>query len=197
MEGAFPWTIYAPPETDTGPSGDPVVQDVQFFQFDIIVKDSKAAPRTGWVFMTLVYDKRIPYRDNWDQMIPLGVMWGGDPTVISPIDPPYPELYETWINPKAPTYSTETLGWGGRLSGPNDGAVIEPAYLDEEGLIPRLPASSCMACHISAEYPFQSFLLPDPIVDGNPRTKDGVLYPYTPGSANWMKYFQSGGGPMP
>ena len=194
MKGAFPWQMYIPPETDNGPSGDAVVQDVQFFQFDIIVKDSYAAPRTGWVFMTLVYDKSFPHRDNWDQMIPLGVMWGNDPEVVSPIEPPYPELGETWINPQAPTYSTETLGWGGRLSGPNDGAVIQPAYLEGQGLVDRLPASSCMSCHLTAQYPFQSFLLPVPLENGEPRIKDNALYPYTPASANYMSYHQSNPG---
>lgn len=194
MKGAFPWKIYAPPDTGNGPSGAPVVQEVHLFQLDIIVKDSVSAPRTGWIFSTLVYDNRIKSGDNWSKMIPLGGMWGNDPTVVTPIKPPYPPLRENWINPKAPEYAKETLGWGDRLSGPNDGAVIEPAYVNGK-MIKRLPASSCMSCHSSAEYPAKSFLLPVPLVKINkewvPRMENGNLWPYTPASADWTSYFQS------
>ena len=41
-------------------SGKLVVQNLRVMQFDIIVKDSEAAPETGWVFATFVYDKSAP-----------------------------------------------------------------------------------------------------------------------------------------
>ncbi len=173
LEGAVSWPIYAVP--DDGSSKDPVLQNVSFFQFDIIVKDSVASPTTQWVFTTLVYDKNAP-GDNWDKMVALGAMWGNDPTVISPqgCDPikgDCPALNETWINPAAPVYAKETLGWGGRLSGPNDGAVdTNAAVIQADGSVKpyngRYAMSSCMSCHQSAEYPLQNFLLPSPSVCG-------------------------------
>jgi hypothetical protein len=41
-------------------------------QFDIIGKDTIAAPKTGWVFATLVYDARAKGNDAWDKMVSLG-----------------------------------------------------------------------------------------------------------------------------
>ena len=80
-------------------------------------------------------------------MVPLGAMWGDDPGVNSPITPPYPKLQESVINAKAPVYSRETLGWGGRLSGPNDGAVTQVAKnVDTKTVYKNLALSSCMSC---------------------------------------------------
>jgi hypothetical protein len=116
MSGAQLWKIYVPIGGVT-PTPPPQVMPSYVAQFDIIVKDSQSSPKTGWVFMTLVYDKSAP-GDIWDKMVPLGVQWGDDPEATRADMP----LQENWINPKAPLYSTETLGWGDRLSGPNDGA---------------------------------------------------------------------------
>jgi hypothetical protein len=169
MQGAYTWPIYAKPGAGTG--GEPELQSAQLFQFDIIVKDSASAPETQWVFTTLVYDKDAP-GDMWDKLVPLGAMWGADPDVASPqgCDPiagTCPPLSQTWINPDAPLYAKETLGWGGRLSGPNDGAVdIDAAEIDADGSIKpykgRYAMSSCMSCHNAAEYALESFLLPSP-----------------------------------
>ena len=121
MQGARQWTLYIrpmPPRT-AGRTDPPELDPTSFFQFDIIVKDTKSAAKTGWVFSTLVYDKDAPGTDFWDKMVPLGAMWGNDPEATSPDQ----KLMENWINPAAPAYAKMTLGWGGRLSGPNDGAV--------------------------------------------------------------------------
>ncbi|MCR8922257.1 hypothetical protein NO559_05705 [Dasania sp. GY-MA-18] len=169
MAGAYPVTIYA----NNDGSSPRQMMDVQFFQFDIIVKDSQSSPQSQWVFTTLVYDKNAP-GDNWDKMVPLGAMWGNDPNINSPQFCDYtvkngcPALAETWINPAAPLYAKETLGWGGRLSGPNDGAVdIDAVVLKTDGSLAlvapkRYAMSSCMGCHGSAEYTMKSFLLPSP-----------------------------------
>jgi len=169
IEGAYPWLVYAPP--GDGSEGDPVLQTVYLFQFDIIVKDTASAPSSGWVFATLVYDGSVE-GDFWDQMIPLGAMWGNDPDVLSPQDCDYlvpgdcPPLFETWINQATPLYSRETLGWGGRLSGPNDGSVDIAAVVEtDDGLEQydgRYAMSSCMSCHGVAEFEMESFLLPGP-----------------------------------
>lgn len=207
MEGAYPWEIYAKP--GDGSSGPPELQEVSLFQFDIIVKDSVAAPKTQWVFGTLVYDKDAP-GDDWDKMVPLGVMWGNDPDVISPetCNPTAPigdasacpELSETWINPSAPAYAKETLGWGGRLSGPNDGAVDTNAAIQTAGggstaYDGRYAMSSCMSCHGPAEYRTGSFLLPVNSTcqadSCRPETDAQGRLVYLPaGSPEFMKWFQ-------
>ena len=191
MEGATTWPLYVVPPN--GPqTAPPQVMNASVMQFDIIVKDTKTAPKTGWVFATLVYDKRVP-GDAWAKMIPLGAMWGDDPNVNSTQNPGAP-LSETVINPVAPAYSTATLGWGGRLSGPNDGAVVAPAYYNGQQ-VASVPASSCMSCHSVAEWPMQSFLLPSPTLP--PQTVGQALVIEVPGSTGWMKWFQDQPGSVP
>lgn len=132
-------------------------------------------------------------------MVPLGAMWGNDPEVAGNPNAP---LKESVINPKAPDYSTATLGWGGRLSGPNDGAVVAPGYVN--GVIATVAASSCMSCHSPAEYPMKSFLLPVQTQNYDQDTKhdavpiiNNALVLFEPGSADWMKWFQSRPGSTP
>ena len=198
MKDAARWQLYA--STDFGgPIGEnPSLIDVSLMQFDIIVKDTKTAPKTGWVFSTLVYDNTVK-GDAWDRMVPLGAMWGNDPEVAANPNAP---LKETVINPKAPAYSTATLGWGGRLSGPNDGAVVAPGYVN--GVIATVAASSCMSCHSPAEYPLKSFILPVPTQNFSAETNpgavpaiNGALVLYEPGSPGWMGWFQDRPGTVP
>lgn len=233
MDQALSWDIYTTPYdcAQNKPAANPETFTVDFFQFDIIVKDSQAAPKTSWVFSTLVYDKDVAVgngdksvADIWtQQMVPLGVMWGNDPEATQPDDP----LEENWINPAAPIYATETLGWGGRLSGPNDGSVQNPPYFLCTGdgcnpetacadgncqLVPEggenLAMSSCMSCHSAAQYAMASFLLPLPLSKVSPEgqpvpltyensDKVGGLVFYEPASAEWMTWFQDRGGAEP
>lgn len=209
MEGSVSWPIYASPD-GTAPVN---VFNAQFFQFDIVVKDSLSAPESQWVYMTLVYDKDAPGITNWEKMVPLGVMWGNDPDVNSPMDCSYlppnltcPTLSETWINPNAPIYSKETLGWGGRLSGPNDAAVdINARVLQSDGSSKpyngRYAMSSCMGCHGAASYEMGSFLLPSPSDCANEScrptmTNKQVVY-YPSGSSEYMAWFQNRRGDVP
>ncbi|MCW3108490.1 MAG: hypothetical protein JWQ09_2996 [Segetibacter sp.] len=193
MEGAQTFSIYDTIATGENPTPGYQVRKVSFFQMDIIVKDSKTAPKTGWVYSTFVYDKEVK-GSLWDKLVPLGAMWGNDPTVNSPVTPPYPKLYETGINPMAPEYSRETLGWGGRLSGPNDGAVAQRAVDINTGRVyNNLALSSCMSCHLPAQDTFKSFLLPAPF----PKKTDTAFYVYTPGSANWNLWFRDNDGNTP
>jgi hypothetical protein len=80
MRGAQVWNLYLP--VPPPPQGQPPLPSQLWpgyvAQFDIIVKDSKSAPKTGWVFMTLVYDSSVA-GDDWDKMVPLGMQWGNDP----------------------------------------------------------------------------------------------------------------------
>ena len=211
MQGAQQWTLYISTNATLGhdDKSPPELDPTSFFQFDIIVKDTQSAPQTGWVFSTLVYDKDAPGSDFWDKMVPLGAMWGNDPEANSALSPP-PALTQNWINPNAPAYSKMTLGWGGRLSGPNDGAVND-AVVDAATPVvtPKLASSSCMSCHSVAEWPMKSFLLP---TSSNPQqfAPEGfvnsdylVMWPpgtsgMTPlGSPYWMHWFQSRPGTVP
>lgn len=191
MKDAQTFSIYDTIATKENPAKGYQVRKVSFFQMDVIVKDSASAPKTGWVYSTFVYDMDAK-GSNWDKMVALGAMWGNDPGVNSPLAPPYPKLYETVINPDAPAYSKETLGWGGRLSGPNDGAVAQVAYDINTGKkYNNLALSSCMSCHSPAQDTFKSFLLPGPFP-----TSDSLLV-YTPGSADWNLWFRDDYGNVP
>lgn len=206
IDGAAKWPLFlAIPE---GKPGATAVVYGYVMQFDIIVKDTISAPKTGWVFSTLVYDSKTNGGDAWDKMVPLGAMWGNDPEANSALQPP-PPLKETWINPTAPKYSTQTLGWGGRLSGPNDGArndiQVGTTVMKNE------PDSSCMSCHGPAEWQaaqhkMVSFLLPSypnpnpgppfkPCPNGKP--DDPYICSPAPGSSDWMRWFQSRNGTEP
>jgi hypothetical protein len=115
-----------------------------------------------------------------------------------------------WINPNAPAYSKMTLGWGGRLSGPNDGA-LNNAVIDGPVPVvaPNLPSSSCMSCHSVAEWPMKSFLwytATDPQAfapEGFANSDFLVMWPpgSTQGGADntpaWMHWFQSRPGTVP
>lgn len=192
LEGSSVWELYPPGTSADGtPTAPTKTVNVHFFQFDIIVKDTKTAPQTGWVFSTLVYDKNVT-GDAWARMIPLGAMWGNDPNLNSVITP-NSTLQESVVNPMAPLYSIETLGYGGRLSGPNDGAVSENNIIDGQ-LVPRARLSSCMSCHGVAEFPLnpQNLL---PAVDSPPNTpppSDSFIYSYVPrpGTVAFNHWFQ-------
>jgi hypothetical protein len=206
LKGAQAWPLYI----NVGDQETPQVWTGYVAQFDIIVKDSKSAPKTGWVFTTLVYDSSRP-GTAWDKMIPLGAQWGNDPQATQPGQP----LIENWINPKAPKYSTQTLGWGGRLSGPNDGARNDIAV---NGTVENnAPDSSCMSCHSTAQWNVEqhkmvTFLLPsfaqnDPKSansgfqlcgeDGKPNPDGDKICSPAPASAEWMKWFQNRLGTQP
>ncbi|MBO9731438.1 MAG: hypothetical protein J7623_22550 [Chitinophaga sp.] len=191
MDGAQTFDVYDTIPTRADPRLGYQMRKVSFFQMDIIVKDSATSPQTGWVYSTFVYDKLKPGKSFWDKMVPLGAMWGNDPDVNSPLQPPYPPLKETIINKLAPEYSRETLGWGGRLSGPNDGAVAQEAFDINTGKkYNNLALSSCMSCHSPAQDTFVSFLLPGPF-------PNDTLFVYTPGSPKWKLWFRNNYGNVP
>lgn len=204
MKGAQVWNMYLNQSSDG--TGAPQVWPGYVAQFDIIVKDSQSAPGTGWVFMTLVYDSAVP-GDIWDKMVVLGAQWGNDPGVTAPGAP----LQENWNNPKAPLYSTQTLGWGGRLSGPNDGGRNDIAV---DGVaMPNAPDSGCMSCHSTSQWNVQAhkmdtFLLPSfaqagrpPFQlcgdNGKPDPNGSYFCSPAPASAAWMKWFQNRPGTQP
>lgn len=207
MKGTETWPLYFNTNATTG---DPTYRriDASFMQFDIIVKDSKSAPKTGWVFSTLVYDRRLrdAGKSVWDSMVPLGAQWGNDPDVNSTAHP-HQKLMENWNNPAAPAYGGETFGWGNRLSGPNDGGKNTIAYDVGPKRVFQYNAqsSSCMGCHSTAQWnththQMDSFLLPTTAKGPNPATiGNAVQYIMAPapGSKEWDKWFQDRPGNVP
>lgn len=208
LNGAQQWKLYLrpePPDPKTQPKppkpANPQVQPAYVMQFDIIVKDSQSSPKTGWVFMTLVYDSRAP-GDAWAKMVPLGVQWGNDPQAKTRRAP----LFENWINPAAPFYAKQTLGWGGRLSGPNDGGRSNIVINGK--VVNNAPNSGCMSCHSTAQWnvaqhKMPSFLLPStpPNIscDQNGKPEQGGDFICSPPVASpaWMKWFQNRRGSTP
>lgn len=196
LQGAAKWQIYRKPFDLNGTieTAKPQVTDIRVGIFDIIVKDSVAAPQTGWVFTTLVYDKDAKGENAWDKMVPLGAMWGNDPDVNS-AKYPQEELQENYINPQAPAWAKVTLGYGKRLSGPFDIAVKYGVKVDGK-VVPALRSSSCLSCHGTSSY------IPGDDVASTffYSAKDYTVKPwemYTPGSKEWNEWFQNRWGDVP
>lgn len=178
----------------------PQVVTVYFSQMAVQIKDSTASPETGWVFMAFAYDARSKGATVWDRAVPVGAMWGNDPQFAhtpSGRNPNGP-LLQTWVNPDAPAFTRQTLGWGDRLAGPMDVAtrhnVITVSGVRYQG-DNDLAASSCLSCHSAAEFPFTENLYPSPNKvfpeDGNP------FLLYDPGTAEWARWFQNRPGTQP
>jgi hypothetical protein len=101
---------------------------LRLLQVDVAVRDSRAASTTGWVFGTFVYDGNAPGATPWDRLVPVGLMWGNDPTRVGTSQ----ALQQTKIN--AGLQIPQHLGFEKRLNGPVDN-----------------PRSSCLSCHSTAQ----------------------------------------------
>ncbi|CUH80751.1 hypothetical protein [Tropicibacter naphthalenivorans] len=168
------------------------VQPLRLVQMDVAVRDSRAG-ETKWVMGTFAYNGAADPKAQDDatrmqnNLIPVGVQWGNDPDNT---EPGYitgfpatetrsnPGLKETVIfdhpdlNPHLPP---QHLGWNGRLNGPVD-----------------LSTTSCLSCHINAQYPALVSLVPDGAVpDG------GTEVPKQAGTDEWMFWFQNTPAAMP
>jgi hypothetical protein len=140
-------------------------------QMDVMVRDTNSA--SGWVLGNFQYNGQLNNADKWNNLIPVGVMWGQDPTNNINQSNPHPtvtiintNLKETIINPDPKELPPTHLGWNGRLNGPLDNAM-----------------SSCYSCHATAEYPQGSPL--SPLFDSELSKK------YPPGSDGWMRWFEN------
>ena len=209
MEGALSWPMMMTANATTGHNDRPKLDKAYLMQVDIVVKDTQSAPQTGWVFTTLVYDRdtRPGSAGVWDQMVALGAQWGNDPQANSAFNPGT-TLQETWVNPNAPLYATETLGWGGRLSGPNDHALNDISVAGEGGRVLTRNAanSSCLSCHGAAQWnaanPKQgmaSFMMPLATPGEGAGANAGAPYMNSPapGSVEWLRWFQNRPGDVP
>ena len=119
------------------------IQTVRLLQMDFGVRDARANGTTGWVLGTFVYNKRAHGIDGWDKMVPVGLTWGNDPTITPTDIADGGALQETFLNPDAPDYAKNRLGWAGRLNGPVDD-----------------PESACLSCHSTAQWRPQARMTP-------------------------------------
>jgi hypothetical protein len=143
---------------------------------DIAVRDARAdgPGLTGWVFGTFVYNGQLNNANKFMNLVPAGLTWGNDPENRTNKTNPFPPV-RTEVNKdlkesvifNTPQLPPQHLGWNGRLNGPAD-----------------LNTTSCMSCHIAAQYPAVTSLVPDGAVpDGGPRP------PAQGGTDEWMKWF--------
>lgn len=195
LDGSAVWNVFAQPfGSATGTP--PAVLQTRVIQFDIVVKDSIAAPGTGWVFSTYVYDKDAPGDDTWDRLVPLGAMWGNDPDKARTPDGGAGQLTETWVNPGAPAYTRNTIGWGGRLSGPMDLAERQNIlFTDGTRSTGQTEVSACLSCHSTGQTPFIANLYPSPNKVFPPAGETFFMYPQ--GSADWARWYRNRDGTLP
>ena len=162
------WQAYV---TDSFDSANRSIKPVALIQMDFAVRDSRI-PGTGWIFGTFQYNGAVTGKPGWDNLVPVGVMWGNDPEdtgdsytnkqpTVTKINP---DLKETAINAR-PELPPTHLGWNGRLDGPVDN-----------------PVSACMSCHLTAESPQLSPM--------NPTFQAPDKVPPV-GSKAWMRWFQN------
>jgi len=111
---------------------------VRLLQIDLAVRDSRNTA-TGWVFATLIYDSTNGSANPWENMQPVGLMWGNDPGVT----PTSGTIQQSWLNP-ATKHLMQHYGWAERLNGPVDNLM-----------------SSCLSCHATAGWPATAMVPPD------------------------------------
>lgn len=198
LKGATKYYVYRPnaEAIDSLPPAElkPEMVPVWFSQMAVAIKDFTASPQTGWVYMAFAYDKNATGKSCWDKAVPVGAMWGNDPEFARLPDGKKKNvpLAETWVNPKAPKYTRETLGWGGRLAGPMDVAtrhnVVTVSGVRYQG-DNDLDVSSCISCHSAAQFPFFENLYPSPNVTFPEDGEQFLLF--DPGSEEWARWFQN------
>ncbi|MCP1456213.1 MULTISPECIES: hypothetical protein [Pseudomonas] len=146
------------------------ITKVALIQMDIAVRDTRVKD-TGWLFGTFQYNGAMTGKSGWDNLVPVGIMWGNDPkengnafTNPTPTETKInPALKQTAINANAKELPPTHLGWNGRLNGPVDN-----------------PQASCLSCHMTAEY--QQLAPMNPTFQANPPPVGGE---------EWMKWFQN------
>lgn len=145
LNGTLEWDAnidtLTPDDTKCRFSSGRQVQKLRLLQMDLAVRDRRADSRTGWIFATYSYDGSRGGAGWWDGMVPVGVMWGNDPTLDKAAFDAGARVKESWINPD--TRTPQHLGFLGRLNGPVDN-----------------PASACLSCHMTAEVPARSGMMP-------------------------------------
>nr|VFK34005.1 MAG: hypothetical protein BECKMB1821I_GA0114274_105818 [Candidatus Kentron sp. MB]VFK76414.1 MAG: hypothetical protein BECKMB1821H_GA0114242_105518 [Candidatus Kentron sp. MB] len=141
LEGAVTWRANINSTSDW--NSPKKIRTVRLLQMDFGVRDARANETTGWVFGTFVYDNRVKGTDGWDRMIPVGLMWGNDPTITPADVADGAMLRELYVNPNMPGYAKARLGWAGRINGPVDDSN-----------------SSCLSCHSTAQWRPRAQMVP-------------------------------------
>lgn len=145
LAGSYEWqaNIHVIPKTDTKcqTRGARAVQTVRLLQMDLAIRDTSAHTTTEWVFATYTFDGTKSGTSPWAKMVPVGVMWGNDPSLTPTTFAAGQRVMETWVNSRLKTL--QHLGWLGRLDGPVDNA-----------------SSSCLSCHATGQVPASSPMLP-------------------------------------
>jgi hypothetical protein len=144
---------------------------VALIQMDVMIRDERAP--NGWIFGNFQYNGKMNKPNKWENLVPVGIMWGQDPTNNTNQSNPQPKrtiintsLTETIINPDSTELPATHLGWNGRLNGPVDN-----------------PQSSCYSCHSTAEYPQGSPI--SPLFDADTLKANPI------GSTGWMRWFSN------
>lgn len=138
LQNAFNWDAHV---AAPGASAR-TVQSVRLLQIDVAVRDSRADSTTGWVFGTFSYDGGAPGTTPWERMVPIGLMWGNDPTLTPAAHQGGQRTQESMIV-NSTVGVAQHLGWLGRLNGPVDN-----------------PRSACLSCHGTAQDIAMSASLP-------------------------------------
>jgi hypothetical protein len=89
------WQAYV---TDDFASANREIKNVALIQMDFAVRDTRV-PGTGWIFGTFQYNGAVTGKPSWDNLVPVGVMWGNDPENTGN-DFTNPQPTVTKINPK-------------------------------------------------------------------------------------------------
>jgi hypothetical protein len=198
--------VFRPPVDSLGEADpakrQPQVTEMRFLQMAVRVKDSRAAPETGWVFIAFFYDARNRGATVWDRTQPVGAMWGNDPQLAKYADGLGPKgvLEQTWVAPDLPAFISYGLGWGGRLAGPLDLGIRHNVVTvsgtrygkAENAVAPSLASSACVSCHSAAQYPFVANLYPSPNMRFPP--EGGQFLMFDPGSPQWAQWFRNRAG---
>ncbi len=176
LENPLQWTAYI--TENFSKSNKRVVGKVNLLQMDIAVRDVRAEGPggTGWVFGTFAYNGQVNNPNKFLNLVPVGIMWGNDPENTVNATDPFPPT-ETKVNPDlkqtiifpSKDLPPQHLGWNGRLNGPAD-----------------LNTTSCLSCHIMAQYPAVTQLVPPTSVPDGGKTP-----PTAGGTKEWMQWFQN------
>lgn len=180
-ENPLEWDVYITKEWNDKKNGAREIKTVRLLQMDVMARDPRADADVGWVLGTFAYNGIANNENRFMNLIPVGLMWGNDPednqTDISTSFPyketkTNPDLEQTIIFANNPDLPAQHLGWNGRLNGPAD-----------------LTTSSCMSCHMAAQYPPLTSLVPPKAgtLNGKPKSD----FPPSIGGKEWMEWFQN------
>jgi hypothetical protein len=105
LQNPVEWTAYITPTWNETTAR--VVTKVRLVQMDMMIRDERAISTGGWVLATFAYNGALKNSTPWRNLVPLGMMWGNDPTYTKDIITQYPptktvinpDLKETRINP--------------------------------------------------------------------------------------------------